>query len=168
MKIKKGLFLFAFVVFAISLNAQDNVIKANPIGLAFGNFNATYERVLNDKTSVLIDANYRYSLFGLDVSAFGVGAAYRFYITNAKKPVPAGFYAQGQAGFNLGSIDTFKYTSIAIGAQVGYQWVWDSGFVLDLGLGPVYTILSGETDSFGSDSGGGILPSFTLAVGYAF
>jgi hypothetical protein len=168
MKMKKVLFLFAFVVFAISLNAQDNVIKANPLGLAFGNFNATYEKVLNDKTSVLVKGNYIYRLFGVDVSSFGLGAAYRFYITNAKKPVPAGFYAQGQANFTFGSVDEFNYTAIGIGAQIGYQWVWDSGFVLDLGIGPAYTILSGETDSFGSSSGGGILPSATLAIGYAF
>jgi hypothetical protein len=170
MKMKKVLLLFAFVVLAISLNAQDNVIKANPLGLAFGNFNATYEKVLNDKSSVLVKASYFYRLLGVEVSAFGVGGAYRYYITNAKKPVPGGFYGQGQVNFNFGSgnVDDFTYTTIGIGAQIGYQWVWDSGFVLDLGIGPAYTILSGETDSFDTTSGGVILPSATLAIGYAF
>ncbi len=168
MKMKKVLFLFAFVIFAISMNAQDNIIKANPLGLAFGNFNATYEKVLNEKSSALVKANYWYKIFGVDVSLFGVGAAYRYYITNAKKPVPAGFYAQGQASFSGGSTDGANFTSIGIGGQVGYQWVWDSGFVLDLGLGPNYVILNGEVDDFGSDSAGGILPSATLAIGFAF
>ncbi|KAA3640558.1 MAG: DUF3575 domain-containing protein, partial [Bacteroidetes bacterium] len=170
MKMKKVLFLFAFALFAIGLNAQSNVIKANPIGLAFGNFNATYEKVLNDASSVLVKGSYRYSLFGIDVSTFGIGAGYRFYITNKNKPAPGGFYVQPQASFSGGSVGDSgaSYTSFGVGAELGYQWVWDSGFVLDLGLGPNYTVLSGEVDDFGRDSAGGILPSATLAIGYAF
>jgi len=46
--------------------------------------------------------------------------------------------------------------------------VWSSGFVLDLGIGPQYTVLSGEYEDIGFDSDGGILPSATLAIGYAW
>jgi len=42
---KKLILSLAFVAFAFSLSAQSNVIKTNPLGLAFGSFNATYERV---------------------------------------------------------------------------------------------------------------------------
>ena len=55
--------------------------------------------------------------------------------------------------------------AIAIGADLGYQWVWDSGFVLDIGLGPNYYI--GLGDSVVGDFDG-ILPRFILAVGYAW
>lgn len=39
---KKLILSLAFVAFAFSLSAQSNVIKTNPLGLAFGSFNATY------------------------------------------------------------------------------------------------------------------------------
>ncbi len=42
---KKLIISLALIVFALGLHAQSNVIKTNPLGLAFGNFNATYERV---------------------------------------------------------------------------------------------------------------------------
>jgi len=51
---KKLILSLAFVALAFGLNAQGNVIKTNPLGLAFGNFNATYERVLGTTSSVLI------------------------------------------------------------------------------------------------------------------
>ena len=40
---KKLILSFVFVALAFGINAQSNVIKTNPLGLAFGNFNATYE-----------------------------------------------------------------------------------------------------------------------------
>lgn len=159
---------FVIVAFATAASAQSQVVKTNPLALAFGNFNATYERVLNEKSSFLVSANYQYQLFGVDVSAFGVGAGWRYYFTHANKDVPAGFYVQPQAGVNFGSANDSNYTTIGFGAEIGYQWVWSSGFVLDLGIGPQYTVLSGEYEDIGFDSDGGILPSATLAIGYAW
>lgn len=166
--------LFALILglgFCFTADAQTQVIKTNPLGLAFGNFNVTYERVMNEKSSINIFGNYFYGFAGLDVAAFGVGAGYRFFFTHKKKPVPAGFYVQPQVGFSFGSVtddfdDDYSYSTIGIGAEIGYQWVWDSGFVLDLGIGPQYTIYSGDGDSV--FDGNGVLPSATLAIGYAF
>lgn len=157
--------LFGFITIA---SAQTQLIKTNPLGLAFGNFNVTYERVLNEKSTINLSANYQYRLFGVDVNSFGVGAGWRYFFTYAKKDVPAGFYLQPQANVTFGNVDDFNYTAIGIGAEIGYQWVWDSGFVLDLGLGPQYTILTGSYEDIGFDSEGGILPAATLAIGYAW
>lgn len=144
------------------------VVKTNPLALAFGNFNGTYERLLNDKSSFLVSANYQYRLFGVDVNALGVGAGWRYYLTNANKPVPAGFYIQPQASASFGNVSDANYTTVGIGAELGYQWVWSSGFALDLGIGPQYTFLSGEVDDIEFNSDGGFLPTATLAIGYAF
>ncbi len=167
---KKLILSLVFVALAFSMSAQSNVIKTNPLGLAFGNFNATYERVLGTSSSVLIRGQYMYKLLGTDVSLAGLGLGYRYYITHTKKPVPGGFYINPQVAFSYGSVtddDGIKYDarSIGIGAEIGYQWVWASGFVLDLGIGPMYSKVTGADDSEGFN---GTLPSATLAIGYAF
>lgn len=48
---KKLILSLVFVLLAFGLNAQSNVIKTNPLGLAFGSFNATYERVFGTTSS---------------------------------------------------------------------------------------------------------------------
>lgn len=170
----KKLFLISglLLLMAGGLRAQayDNVIKTSPIGLAFGNFNATYERVISESSSVLVSANYFYQFLGVDVNTVGFGGAYRYYFTHAKKDVPTGFYVNPQLGVSFGSSGDSSYGTFSIGAEVGYQWAWDSGFVLDLGIGPSYTNLTGDFEDIGfdADGGGAVLPSVTIAIGYAF
>lgn len=166
----KKLFLsLAFVALAFGLNAQKNVVKTNPLGLAFGNFNATYERVLGTTSSVLIKGQYMYKLLGVEVNLAGGGLGYRYYFTHAKKPVPSGFNITPQVTFAFGSVtndadEKISASTIAFGAEIGYQWAWESGFVLDLGIGPMYTMAQGG----GDEDLSGIMPSATLAIGYAF
>lgn len=110
-----------------------------------------------------------YKLLGADVSLAGLGLGYRYYITHAKKEVPNGFYVNPQASFAFGSIkDTdgtsYSATNFGIGAELGYQWVWSSGFTLDLGIGPMYNFVSSDSGS----AANGFAPSMTLAIGYAF
>lgn len=173
-KVKIALVACALVLSMNSFSQEfSNVIKTNPIGLAFGNFNATYEKVLNTKSSVLFSANYMYKLFGEDISAGGLGAGYRYYFTHAKRMVPTGFWVNPEAAFAFGSVKTNQgnkanINTISFGAQIGYQWAWDSGFTLDLGIGPHYTILNGDLDNTSFDTTNRILPAATLAIGYAF
>lgn len=164
---KKLFFSIALLCIIVGANAQNNLIKTNPIGLALGNFNVTYEKVLNTSSSVLFKGQYMFKLLGLDVNLGGVGVGYRYYITHLKKEVPTGFYVNPQASFSFGSTsdfgESYSATSFGIGAEIGYQWVWSSGFTLDLGLGPSYNVVSSK-----GVSGNGIIPSATLAIGYAF
>lgn len=167
---KKLILSLVFVAFAFSINAQSNVIKTNPLGLAFGNFNATYERVFGTTSSLLLKGQYMYKLLGTNVNLAGAGIGYRYYFTHAKKPVPAGFYINPFASIAFGSVtndldEKYSASYMGFGAELGYQWVWDSGFVLDLGIGPMYTIAKGESSE---DELKGIIPSATLAIGYAF
>jgi len=168
----KKLFLtLTFVALVFSLSAQSNVIKTNPLGMAFGNFNATYERVLGTTSSILIRGQYMYKLLGVEVNLAGFGLGYRYYFTHAKKAVPGGFYINPQVAFAFGSLtnvldEEISANTIGFGAELGYQWAWPSGFVLDLGIGPMYTFATGG----GADAETitGIMPSATLAIGYAF
>lgn len=156
---KKSILLVAFMLFGmIGAQAQD-IIKTGPIALAFGSFNACYEKVLNEKSSVVPSASAFFGIGDLTGTAFGVGVGYRRYFTD--KPAPQGFYGQPQVGATFGE----GASAISLGAELGYQWVWDSGFALDLGIGPAYYIGLGD-NVVGAFSG--VVPSSTLAIGYQF
>lgn len=62
-------------------------------------------------------------------------------------------------------------TALQFGSLIGYNWVWDGGFNMALGLGGAYgtgskTVTVGGTTQNGSASGLGA--SFEFAIGYAF
>lgn len=156
---KKLLMLIAFVAMGLGAQAQSSAIKTSPGALAFGVFNACYEKVISDKASVQFSGSAFFGVGDLDGTAFGVGAGYRMYIT--KKDAPRGFYAMPKAGANFGT----GASAVSLAVDLGYQWVWDSGFVLDVALGPQYYIGLGDDVISTFD---GIVPSIILAVGYAF
>jgi hypothetical protein len=144
-----------------------NVIKVNPIGLAFGNINMSYQRALGSAHAVQIGANYWYKVFGSEVSGLGLRAGYQFFLTSRTKSAPEGFYIGPQVSYNS---FTEKETDISvsafgIGAMLGYQWVWNSGLCLDLGIGPIYQFAS---ESETNESYEGFLPNVTIALGFNF
>lgn len=163
------------------LKAQETrfILKTNPLGLAFGSFNAAYEQALTDKASFVVGGNvYFGKIFDVKTTGFGAFGEYRYYITNEKKDVPEGFYVgpTGTFGFvNIESEDeilgvpveseSYSGGTIGIGGVIGYQWIFDSQVVLDVGIGPQYTFAlfdAGDLDY------SGFLPRLTLALGYAF
>ena len=156
---KKFLILVAFIAFGMNANAQSATLKTSPGALAFGIANACYEKVISDNASFQLSASAFFGIGDFTGTAFGVGAGYRMYVT--KKEAPRGFYIMPKAGATFGS----GASAISVGADLGYQWVWDSGFVLDIGLGPQYFIGLGDDTATEFD---GIIPSVILAVGYAF
>jgi len=167
---KLALIFVCTMIYGVSF-AQDtpgqSIIKTNPIGLAFGNINLTFERALNNSSSFQVGANFFTKILGTDVSGIGFNAGYRFYITNAKKPAPEGFYVGPRFAYN-----SFKEKStdisastIGIGAMLGYQWVFDSGVTLDLGAGPTYLIAGESTTTVSFE---GLVPNISFAVGYNF
>ena len=175
---KKLFISLALLCTVIGSSAQTNIIKTNPMTFAFGNFNATYEKVLNSSSSLVFKGQYSYNLFLMDeiyqllgiddVKSGGVGLGYRYYFTHLKKEVPTGFYINPQASFSFGSAKVDNGTkesmsTTALGAEIGYQWVWSSGFTLDLGIGPMQNFVS-----INGVSASGLLPSATLSIGYAF
>jgi len=144
-----------------------NVLKVNPISLAFGNINLNYQRALNNNSAIQIGANYWYKIFGTDVSGIGLRGGYQFFLTSRTKIAPEGFYIGPQISFNTlteKSTDV-SVTMFGIGVMLGYQWVWNSGIALDLGIGPIYQFAS-ESES--DTSFEGFLPNATIALGYNF
>ncbi|WP_296637633.1 DUF3575 domain-containing protein [Polaribacter sp.] len=121
-----------FLVFN-STSAQTNAIKVNPLGLAFGVANAGYEFTTSDSQTATISGIY-YGVPG--IKGFGVGAEYRFYFST--KEALKGWHAGPSVGyFSLEDDFNTSASVFSIGGEAGHQWVWDSGFLVDVfaGLG---------------------------------
>ncbi|MEP7195222.1 MAG: DUF3575 domain-containing protein [Saprospiraceae bacterium] len=151
----KSNYLLLLLLFTLSTSfAQKNVIKGNPIAFAAGIFNAEWEKAINSKSSFSVGAGV--AILN-DLNGFLLSSSYRFYITNRKKLVPEGLYVGGDGILIVGFEDE---TNLLIGANVGYQWIWESGFTMDLGIGPHYLI----SDNYDS----GTIPYPTFTIGYNF
>ena len=140
----KSIVLIIIAVAAISIPSKNalaisynNAISANPLGLAFGIFNATYENRISAGNSFTIYASY-WSY--VDWAAYGLGGSYRWYLNNLvqnnKKPL------EGLSAGPAISIGFWKWsgssiynnygngTSVSIGGEAAYKWVF-SGFVVE-------------------------------------
>lgn len=161
-------FLFTILFFTIfvgsAFSQQTQAVKIGPLGFLFGNYNLRYERALGEKSSAQVGANFfDYELFDEGVSGFGIDLGYRYYFKEAIE----GAYVSPALGFDFASVGDFKYSSLGLGATVGYQWVSGGGFVVDLGLGYGYSVEVSKDDALLNDyNRGGV--RFTFALGYAF
>jgi hypothetical protein len=178
--------LFAAVLFlgALTANAQEegngqNVIKVNPLGLLFGSANVGYERALSEKSSFVIAPQFGgFKFGGVKYSSFGAGAQYRAYFSKTKT-APEGFYAAPAVSFVSGKVkvddgmdnkEETKFSSFGAGAMVGNQWIFNSGFVIDLGGGIMYQKFNykdNEDNSFAL-KGSGVLPALSFSIRYNF
>jgi len=117
---------------ALTAFGQSSAVKVNPVGLAFGVANAGYEFSTSDSQSATISGLY-YDVSG--ISGFGVGAEYRFYFGGEALK---GWHAGPSLGY-LSLEDDFNTSAsvFSFGGEVGHQWVWNSGFLVDVfaGLG---------------------------------
>lgn len=173
----RKLFLLAVATFSFAMaNAQQNIVKVNPLGLVFGNFNAAYEHALNESSSIEVGANY-FNWKNLDLSGYGAEAAYRFYFSK-NNDAPEGIYA---APFLSANGLTYKYTDlddegndvekkesafgVGGGVKAGYQWIFDSGLSLDLFFGYGYTSVKFKDADYNYSGG---MPRLGLSLGYNF
>jgi len=183
---KKILLVLAIASLGISVNAQEQskttVIKINPLGLLFGSANIAYEKAINAKSSFLIAPQYGgFKLGGVKYSSFGGGAQYRFYLSDSKS-APAGFWAGPGVSFSSGKVkygqdydndgkeDESKFTAFGGNAMIGNQWIFKSGFVIDLGGGISYQKFNYKDNTTTNISlkASGILPALSFSIGYNF
>ena len=174
---KKIILLSTFIIgLSISCFAQDeaeenlpNIIKLNPISLAFGNINLIYQRALGKSSAVQIGGNYWYRFLGTEVTGFGIRGGYQFFVTGRTKTAPEGFYVGPHLSYNsLKERETDVQNSVntfGVGLMLGYQWVWKSGLSLDLGIGPMYTFAQEENTETSFE---GFLPNIMIGLGYNF
>ena len=147
---KKIVFIFSMFL-ALTAFGQSSAVKVNPVGLAFGVANAGYEFSTSDSQSATISGLY-YDVSG--ISGFGVGAEYRFYFGGEALK---GWHAGPSIGY-LSLEDDFNTSAsvFSFGGEVGHQWVWNSGFLVD--------VFAGLGFATGGDSLNG-LDSTTICIG---
>ncbi len=138
---KTCLLIIAIFTFTLA-SAQEQAIKVNPIGIAFGVANAGYEFSVNDSQSLTVSGLY-YNIS--DISGFGLGADYRFYFSS--KEALRGWHAGPTAGY-FSLSDDFDNSAgfFNIGGAVGHQWILKEHFVIDTFASVGF--LTGSSDSF--------------------
>jgi hypothetical protein len=163
---KKILFLATFIfIGAIQNNLHAQAyIKVNPIALAWGSLNASYEKVLSDKNSYELGANL---LFGSGYTGVGASAQYRFYISDSD--APKGLFIAPEVGATFGKYTVLgtgtSFTAFELGGLIGYQWLFSNEkFSFQIGVGPAY--YTGSSSSGSDFRYSGILPTGTLSLGY--
>jgi len=141
-----------------ALFAQENSLKTSLTDALLGHFNLSYERALTEKGALAVKFGYwqptssllmnkkaftpeAYNLQQSD-GGFNVSVEYRLYLST--KSALNGFYVApylrffNQSGLFEDEIDSrlfdvnVKLNTFGLGAQIGYQWVFNEAFTLDL------------------------------------
>jgi hypothetical protein len=157
----------------------ENAVKINPLSLIFATGNVAYERAVSPNQSVQLGIFFSgVSISDVKYSGLGITPEYRFYVAGRKEALN-GVYVGPFLRYQRFSLkdketdDEAKYSSFGGGAVIGWEKSWESGFVLDIFVGPSYN--SGEVkestdgddfDVAGSIDGFGIRTGITL--GFAF
>ena len=189
---KKLLFLGAVALCGV-VSAQENSVKANPAALLGGSDLVTYERKLSDNITGVIGAGIGgFKLGGYKYESLGGGLQGRYYFDEALSGwygAVVGDYITGKVemnsagfGFTMEGMEMddsmnsdTDFSAFGGGLRAGYQWVFDSGFTLDLNGGASYkfydykndTTVDGDNSTSGL-KGNGILPSGSVGLGYTF
>jgi hypothetical protein len=151
---KKNYLIIAMLFSVLVANAQDdnsknekrNELKLNVLLPLTGAFEATYERILNEKSSLGISSLYVFdNEKGDDDLNYSISPYYRRYFG---KKFASGFFAEGFG--MLSSIDGKKiYDSndnsiftegsdvidFSVGLGLGGKWVTKSGFIFEVNAG---------------------------------
>lgn len=150
--------LFILIAATSNIFAQErkNVVKVNLWSFAAATFNFAYERALNEKTSVQLDAAYTgVSSGGTKYSGYQIQPEVRFYFS--EKGAPSGFYVAPFARYrSLGlsvtapeydsygnptgntTTDKMTWNSVGGGLVVGGQWLFGGRVALGVFGGPAY------------------------------
>lgn len=154
----KNYVLLFFMLAGMMVNAQDHVIKTGLTGLLLGDINLGFEQKLNGRSSLQFRIGYidptlsviipeeafspkAYNLLEAN-GGISTSIEYRFY--TSKKKGLQGFYIAPYLRYlnqkmlfddeiqgYIFSVDT-KLSTLGVGGQLGYQWIFNEIFTLDL------------------------------------
>jgi hypothetical protein len=163
-----------------AVQARQQEVSVNPVGLAWGLADVNYEAALGRKNSWLagLDLGLR-GYPGWSYSALGVHGSYRWWWLEDR--ALQGIYAGPRAGVviynyhydwydgpNKGT-ETLSATGISLGGEGGYQWIFNNGLLLRAG-GELNYVLGSLSAKPGAPAllGFGLVPNAIAAVGYAW
>ncbi|WP_026904972.1 DUF3575 domain-containing protein [Pedobacter glucosidilyticus] len=159
------------------LSAQEvnNTVKINPLSALFRIGSVFYERKMSDNLSLQLGVAYTgLKLDETKFSGFSTTPELRYYPkANALNGLYFGPFLRYQNYTVKDDINEGSYTSFGGGAVLGRQWVYKSGFTLDLFFGPSYNAGkikaddgSGEPEVNGAIDGFGLRAG--IAIGFGF
>ncbi|MEC4004217.1 DUF3575 domain-containing protein [Flavobacterium sp. SUN052] len=160
---------------------KKNEIKVNALYLILGAFDATYERAINEESSVGSSVTFLLDKEGDINTAFAISPYYRFYFGG--KPV-SGFFMEGFSLYQKVNRNTTYYTydptlgystrkdyeekvsAFALGIGLGGKWYTKRNvmFEISAGIGRNLSISSNVPDTDYSR----ITGKFGITVGYRF
>ncbi|MEI6806751.1 MAG: hypothetical protein WCK49_09650 [Myxococcaceae bacterium] len=157
---------------------RDMAVTWNPLSLLMLTASGSYGIALGERLALIIPLSLTYVSTGISDNSssassylFGVssGAGLRFYFSGGA--FEDGFYVQPNVSIGWLKFGSDGANSLSIGANalLGYSWVFDSGFMMNLAAGAGYTHSSVKTDSSaGAFKISGVFPALEFAIGYAW
>jgi hypothetical protein len=177
---RKVLFLVLVIAGAVTAQAQEspkrNALKLNPLSLIFATGNVSFEKAIGETNSMQLGFFYSgVNIGGVKYSGMGFTPEYRFYFKEAMNGIYAAPFLRYQ-NFKLEdkeSANKSTYTSYGGGAIMGWQKMWNSGFTLEVFVGPSYNsgTFKNESDEDvfnlkGGISGFGFRSGLTIGFGF--
>ncbi len=158
---------------------KKNEIKGNAISLVFGYPEFSYERILNNESSIGVSIGFAADK-NIDTK-FTLSPYYRFYF--GKKPA-AGFFVEGFAmvrsiklqknyyysNYNDPSyyehyVKDESYTDFALGFGLGSKWITKKGFLFEINAGIGRNLTNSDKNDFYDLT---IVGKGGITVGYRF
>ncbi len=154
----------------VKLVVKDNNIAINPVGAIVGGLNITYTRALSEKLSLGISGLMVVPVL-VDYFAAGGGIGGLFWLKRPNTGVSFGPYVQMFRAVPQQTTG-LSMVAMAVGAELGQRWLWESGVNLGFGGGLGYSFpLAEDTCATGATCSAlktGLAPRLYLDVGYAF
>lgn len=155
------LFLLTGFLTCQSASAQENVLKVDLFSSAFGNYNLSYERVVNKTQAFNLNLSlmpeqdlFKFGARAFDtyseieianqISGYSVSPEYRFYFGKNNPNSPRGFYLAPYiraSDYKIMLHDTFEDHNTQVdvdlfttgfGVQLGAHWIFSDTYSLDL------------------------------------
>lgn len=175
---KKALLIASVLISAFAGNAcgqnVNNTIKINPLSALLKVGSMFYERKVADNSTLQLGVAY----IGMNIestkySGVAITPEYRHYL--AKNATDGGYIGPFLKYLNYtvdAGTDKGSYASFGGGVLVGRQWVFNSGFTLDLFFGPSFNSGKYKVETgiqpflSGADDGFGLRTGIALGVGF--
>jgi len=154
---------------------ESHTVKINPLSALLRIGSVFYEHKLSDKGSIQLGLAYTGIKFDdTKFSGLMVTPEYRFYPKeNALNGLYLAPYLRYQNFKVTSNEDKGSYNSFGGGAVLGRQWIYKSGFTLDLFFGPSFNSGNykaesgdGEVDFKGGIDGFGIRTGILIGFGF--
>ncbi len=178
----KKILLNTAILLLTTKMASAQAIKLDPFAVFGGRDLLSGEFALGEKNSLQVGIGAGgYTQGDYKFASVGAHAQYRIYFKdqmNSLYLAPGLGYRSGSNKIKENNTEIEferEFSAFAINVRIGRQWIWESGFLLDLNAGLGFSFAKyiydtqADSDHYGNrDSGNGVDIPLSVAIGYAF